>query len=267
VPAAPEADFERDVDRLYDLPLAEFVPARDELAKRARAERQGELAARVKRLRKPSVAAWVVNRLARERELDVQRLLKAGEALAKAQVEAAQGSAEGFPEARREEQRALERLGDAAREIVEREGLGAAVVERVTRTLRAGSLTDEGRELVKQGRLAEELQPPGFEALAGLAGAPARRARGRRAPQRRRGADDRAERRRATSEARQRVRALRAEERELEKAAAAAERDAERAEREAAAVRETADRARAEAESAAEARAAAEQELDRLEGH
>ena len=258
--AAAEADLEREVDGLYDLPLADFVPARDELAKRVRSDGQRELAERIKGLRKPSVAAWVVNRLARERELDVQRLLKAGEALTKAQAEAAKGSATSFPEARGEEQRALERLGDAAREIIEREGLGAGVVERAVRTLRAGSLTDEGRELLKQGRLAEELEPPGFEALSAFSAAAAA------PPRTPKPADERRDRRRAIAAARERVRALRAEERELEKAAAAAERDVERAEREAAAVRETAERARVEAERAAEARAGAEQELDRLQG-
>jgi hypothetical protein len=260
VPAAPEAGVEREVDELYGLPLAEFVAARDELAKRARAEGQRELAERVKGLRKPTVGAWLVNRLARERELDVQRLLKAGEALAKAQAEAAQGSPEAFREARREEQRALDRLADAAREIAEREGLGATAVDKARQTLRAASLTDEGRELLKQGRLTEELQPPGFEALAGLP------APGKRAAKRPRGrADDRAEQRQAVADARERVRAVRAEERESQKAARAAERSAERAEREAAELREAADRARADAEAAEEERVAAEQDLERLE--
>src|SRR5207248_2501184 len=84
--------------------------------------------------------------LARERELDVQRLVKAGEALTKSQVKAAAGHAsQAFLDARREEHRALERLGQAAREIVGREGVGASAVDRATETLRAASLTDEGR--------------------------------------------------------------------------------------------------------------------------
>ena len=35
----------------------------------------------IKKLRKPTAAVWLVNQLARERQLDVQRLLKAGESL------------------------------------------------------------------------------------------------------------------------------------------------------------------------------------------
>ena len=259
MPGTLEADLERELERLYTLPPGEFVSARDELARLARKEGQRELAERIKGLRKPTVAAWVVNQLARERELDVQRLLKAGEALTKAQVEAAQGeSGDDFAEARSEEQRALDRLHDAAREIVEREGLGQGVLERVTGSLRAGSVSDEGRQLLKRGRLAEELQPPGFEALAGLAAPSGDR-------RRRQVSAQRGERRKAIAEARRRVKALRADEQELGKAAAAAERQAERAEREAAVLRETAERARAEVERAAEDRAAAEQELARLE--
>ena len=158
--AVPKPSWEHESDRLYGLPLKEFVPARDELAKRLRDQGQRELADDVKGLRKPPVAAWVVNRLARERELDVQRLLNAGEALTKAQAGAASGdSPEAFAAARRDEQRALERLAEAAREMIDREGIGAAALERVLQTLRAASLTSDGRELLKRGRLSEELEP------------------------------------------------------------------------------------------------------------
>ena len=268
MPPAPNAELERELDRLYGLPLADFVPARDELARRARADGKRELAESVRALSKPAVAAWVVNRLARERELDVQRLLKAGEGLADAQADASAGSSPGtFQEARREEQRALERLAEAARAIAERDGVSSAVVARVTATLRAASLTGEGRELLKRGRLTQELEPPGFEALLGLPEAGARPARRRQArpPRPAKAADARAQQRRAVTETRTRVRSLRAEQRRLAKAAAAAERDAERAERDAAALRETADRARAEAERADEERAQTERDLARLE--
>ena len=36
--AASKADFEGDLDRLYQLPLSEFTSARDELTRRLRAE-------------------------------------------------------------------------------------------------------------------------------------------------------------------------------------------------------------------------------------
>ncbi len=267
MPSPPEAELERELDRLYGLPLGAFTAARDEEAKRLRAEGQRELATQVKGLRKPAAAAWVANQLVREREVDIQRLLKAGKSLAEAQVGAASGaSADAFAQARRDEQQALDRLSEAAKQIAGREGLGAGVVERTVRTLRAASLTDEGRELLRQGRLTAELEPPGFEALAGLAGTAASRGRRKRpVGAQRGGAGEREERRKSVSEARQRLRRRRADERELAKAAGAAEREAEQVERRAAELREKAARARAEADRAADARAVAEKELERLE--
>jgi len=223
--------LEDELDRLYALPLSEFTAARDEIAKQLRAEGERERADEVKQLRKPTVAVWLVNRLAREREVDVKRLLKAGEALAKAQTSA---------EARRNEQHALTRLAGAARELAAESGVGTQAADRAIQTLRAASLTEDGRKLLGQGRLTEELEPPGFEALAGLP-MPARPAK-RPAPRHK---DNRKLR-----EARDRVQKLKAEERELATVARAAMRDAERAERDAAA--------------ASKRRAEAEAELERL---
>ena len=170
------AALERELDALYQSPRDQFTSARDELAKRLRADGQAEQAEQVKALRKPTVAVWLVNRLVREDELDVQRLLKAGESLAKTQANLAQGqSPEAFLDARQEEQRALERLARAAQRLAESEGIGRSAIDRATQTLRAASLTDEGRRLLKQGRLTEEVQPPGFEALAGMNFAPPQR--------------------------------------------------------------------------------------------
>jgi hypothetical protein len=157
------------IDDLYGLPLDEFTRARDELARQVRQEGDAARAAEIKQLRKPSVPAWVVNQLARQRELDMQRLLRAGEQLAGAQVGAMRGeSGDAFGQARRDEQHALEGLAEGAREILAAAGRGAAALDRVLATLHAGSLTEDGRALLKSGRLTEELEPPGFEALAGL---------------------------------------------------------------------------------------------------
>src|SRR3954471_6434169 len=103
--------LERELDALYQLPPDRFTATRNELAERLRAEGQGEAAQQVKALRKPTAAVWLVNRLAREDEWDIQRLLKAGESMTKTQAKVARGqSGDGLLEARRDEQRALERL-------------------------------------------------------------------------------------------------------------------------------------------------------------
>jgi hypothetical protein len=257
-----KAELEREVDRLYQLPLSEFTSARDQLAKRLRSEGERERADEVKKLRKPNAGVWLVNQLARERELDVQRLLKAGESLTKSQAKAAAGkSSQRFLEARRDEQQALERLAKAARQIAEREGVGASALAKATETLRAASLTAEGRALLKCGRLSEELEPPGFEALAGLDGLAQGGSPEQAKPSR---SDERTDKRRLLKEARQRLQRLRADERELTTAAHAAERDAEHAEAEAAAARRRVEDAREEARTAGEQREAAEAELKRL---
>ena len=227
------------IDALYGLPLDEFTRARDELARRVRQEGDAERAAEIKGLRKPSVPAWVVNQLARQRELDMQRLVKAGEQLAGAQVEAIRAQkGDAFVEARRDEQRALEALVAGAKEILAEAGRGAAAVDRVVATLRAGSLTKDGRALLKSGRLTEELEPPGFEALAGL---------GISTPPSR-------PKRKQTS---LRVRAL---QRDLGKL----ETRAEAAERRAAELREQLEAAQAESSRLDEERRRVEEELERL---
>ena len=256
------AATERDLDRLYQLPLSEFTSARDELAKELRAQGERDRAQETKALRKPTAAVWLVNQLAHERELDMQRLLKAGESLTKSQAKAAAGkSPQTFPEARRDEQRALEQLAKAAGEIAGRAGIGSAAVGKATETLRAASLTAEGRELLKRGRLTEEREPPGFEALTGLEGLVRQPAPAKTKPPR---SDDRAEKRQAVNEARERVRQLRTEERQLATAARAAARGAERAEAEAAGARSRAADAEEQARVKSDQRKAAEADLKRL---
>jgi len=249
--AASKVDFESELDRLYQLPLSEFASARDALAKRLRAEGEREQADEIKALRKPTAAVWLVNQLVRERPLDVQRLLKAGESLTKSQA----------PEVRRDEERALEQLAKGAGEIAERAGIGSSALGKATETLRAASLTAGGRELLKRGRLTEELEPPGFEALMGLEALGRQRApaKTKRSP-----SDDQTEKRQALKHARERVRQLRAEERELAAAARIAAREADRAEAEAGAARSRAADAREKAQAISDRRAAAEADLERL---
>jgi hypothetical protein len=255
------AALERELDALYQLPLDRFTAARNELAKRLRADGQGEAAQQVKTLRKPTAAVWLVNRLAREDELDIQRLLKAGESMTKTQAKVARGqSGEAFLEARREEQRALERLARAARKLADREGVGSSAIDRATQTLRAAALTEEGRKLLKRGRLTEELQPPGFEALAGLTlDWPQRPPDG--AQQQTNTSRDH---RRALKEARESLQRKRAEERGLRTSAREAARAAERAEAEAQHKREHAAATQSEADQASRRVEAAEAELERL---
>src|SRR6185503_7823939 len=70
--ATPDAEAER----LYVLDPEEFVAARDAAVKALRGDGKRAEAAAVAKLRKPSVAAWVVNRLARD-ESDLRAAITA----------------------------------------------------------------------------------------------------------------------------------------------------------------------------------------------
>src|SRR3954470_19480390 len=74
-----------EADDLYGLALDAFVPERDALAKRLRADGRREDAAAVKALRKPSVAAWAVNQAVRSQPKAARDLWQAGDALIEAQ--------------------------------------------------------------------------------------------------------------------------------------------------------------------------------------
>src|SRR5690554_2729969 len=70
---------------LYALPPGEFVAARDALVRDLRAGGDRATAAAVKALRRPTVAAWALNQVARAEPDVVTTVLEAAEALRHAQ--------------------------------------------------------------------------------------------------------------------------------------------------------------------------------------
>lgn len=151
------------VDRLYGLPLESFTRERNLLAAELRAHGDRDGAATVAKLRKPTVAAWTVNQLVRRSSREVDLLLDAGHRLIKEQT-AGRESRSGETAGAR--QRAvIEELLVAARAL-----LGGRATDQTLRqiaeTLRAGSLTDEGRELLARGRVTQPLTTTGWEILA-----------------------------------------------------------------------------------------------------
>ena len=230
--------LEQELDELYGLPLDEFTAARNELSKRLKREGD-ERAEDVRRLAKPTVAVWALNQLARREPLAVRRLLAAGAALRKA---LASGGA-AFAKAQREEREALQFLTDRARALLEGAGraAGDATLERIAATLSVAAVDESARAHLKSGRLEAELEPTGFDALAGMKVSPRVAA----------AADDVAEKRRLTQERERQRRELRNRVRELERAAWAAEQAAGEAEADAREKRRAADAARAAADDAA----------------
>jgi hypothetical protein len=245
------AGFDGELDRLFGLPLDEFTRARNDLAKRLQAEQDPAHEEQVRALKKPTVPAWAINQLTRLDRPGIRAVLDAGEELRTAQRRLL-GGEDARDEARAaaaHERQAVERLVERAREVLTAADRAptATVLDRIGTTLRAAAVTDEGRELLKSGRLTAELEPPGFDAFA-----PTRApSRPRRKPTG--GRDELAERRERRAQQQQRRRELQGRARAAERSAREAEREAERVEREAERARQKAERARAEADAAAAA--------------
>jgi hypothetical protein len=165
------AEAPRDVaDELYGAPLAEFTARRDARAKEMRKEDRAAANA-VKRLRKPSVAAWAVNQLRRRSPDDLEALLAAGEALRQAQLGG--GDRDAIRAAAADEREAVERLvGDAAEALrSEASGVSDATLEAVRGTLHAAASDDEARELIRRGALTEARQAVGLGGFGAFSGA------------------------------------------------------------------------------------------------
>lgn len=186
---APEDD---EVDALYEVEPGAFVAARDALARELRGRGEKERAAEVKGLRRPSVAAWALNQIARRRADDVAALVAAGQAVQEAQARAvSSGDRDGLRSASDERRRLVQSLAKQATSLA-----GAAHRDAVVATLEAASLDPDAAAPLLAGRLTRELDAP---AMFGLAGMPEPSAR--RAPRQRRAARDRTTATRAEAQA------------------------------------------------------------------
>lgn len=164
------------VDRLYGAPLSEFVSERDALAKELRASDRA-LAAEVKKLKKPSVGAWALNQLARSERTRFPKWIAAVDQLQQAQIGLLSGEADAADvrASQERERAAMLELREAASTVLEEGGHSDAIamIERVVRTFRGAALDAGARPLLEEGRLTEELEEPGFDALiAGMASVP-----------------------------------------------------------------------------------------------
>lgn len=229
-----------DVDRLYGLPLEEFVAERDALAKSLRADKRREDADAVKALRKPSVAAWAVNQALRTQPDEQAALLEAGDALRAAQDDLLEGRGDAATAraATETERQAVGRLVTAARGLARDKGfLNDAVLDRVRETLHAAATDEEARAEVQAARVSRERRPAAFGGLEGFAApaaAPAKRkpspsAKPKPEPKRSGGRKKAGTSKADAKERAAQEREREAAEREAERERKAAEREAERA--------------------------------------
>jgi hypothetical protein len=148
-----------EIDALYAGPLDAFTPGRDALAKRLRGEGDRDAAQRVKALRKPSVAAWGLNRLRAERPERVDLLLAAASELREAQTQLlTTRDRERLRTAAANEREAVETLVDEAEEELRAGGqsASAAVRSKLFATLHAVAADEEARTLLATGRLTRD---------------------------------------------------------------------------------------------------------------
>ena len=151
---------DRAADELYGLPLEQFVPRRDALARELREAGDREAAAAVKRLVKPSAPAWVVNQIVRAHPDDVAEMLRAGDELRSTQEWLLRREADpaDLRSAVEGERAAVARLVQRAAVILEAAGRPARgdVLERIGETLHAAAADPDIRVDVERGRLTRD---------------------------------------------------------------------------------------------------------------
>jgi uncharacterized coiled-coil DUF342 family protein len=153
--------IEDEVDRLYQLPLKEFTPARNALAKQA----DGDHAATVRALQKPSVPAWAVNQLYWQKRAVYDELVEAAERLRTTHRSLLEGKSVDLHAAEDAHRNTVKSAQQAIRTILAQAGesQSPANITAIAETLEALPSADE-----TPGRLTRPLKRMGFEALAGV---------------------------------------------------------------------------------------------------
>jgi DNA repair exonuclease SbcCD ATPase subunit len=159
VPTDPVLEI---ADELYALPMDRFTPERDARLKAAKGDR--DLVAALKALRKPSVAAWVVNLLVRREPEQVEQVLAVGAALREAQVGMDGTELRALTRQRRQLTSAVTAQ---ARSLAAEEGVRVtqSVADEVEATLTAGLIDAEAARAVRSGLLVRSLRATGVDAV------------------------------------------------------------------------------------------------------
>lgn len=146
-------------DELYALTLAEFTPARDARAKELKGS---DLGKDVKTLKKPSLAAWVVNLLVRRDPDQVDQVLTVGAALREA---AAAMSGEQLRALTRQRRQVTAAVTQQARSLATEAGVKVtqAVADQVEATLTAAMLDERCSQAVRSGLLVTAITTTGVD--------------------------------------------------------------------------------------------------------
>jgi hypothetical protein len=250
------------IDELYQLPLGGFTAARNALAKTL----SGDDAKRVRALEKPTLVPWAVNQIYWHARPAYERLMKAGDALRRAQIAALKGRTNDVREASETHRKAVADAVQQAAAIAAKHGSHPAT-DQLARMLEALSLSPS--KPAEPGRLTELLQPSGFEALAGVTPAGATQAPRlidvNRSPVPVSRAGSGRDKKRDADAERQREREAAARQKHAEAEAKAAERDRDHAKAAAARAQHDVDRARIALDAAQQALDRAQRDLQSAE--
>ena len=174
---APDRALRAVADDLYGLRPGEFTAARSAAEKQARNDGDRQLAAAVKALRRPSVAAWAVNLLVRERRDLVTQVVELGASLREAQAHLAGDS---LRELTRQRRQLVAAVTAEARVVASAQGesLSDAAARQVEETLQAAMTDRSAADAVLTGLLTQPLSSTGLDTLGELLAVPGVTGRG-----------------------------------------------------------------------------------------
>lgn len=154
-------DFEEAADAVYAAPAADFIATRNELAKQLKADGDPLGSTRLKALRKPTVAAWIANLVARELPDQLDDLLALGDEFREATADL---DGERLRELTPRRHQLLDQLAKEAARLAGEAGqkVSADVGQKLRETLDAALVDPAAGDAVREGRLSSALRHVGF---------------------------------------------------------------------------------------------------------
>jgi len=154
-------DLDAAADELYGLPIDRFTGARNAMAKELSASGDKATAAALRRLRKPSHAAWLANLLARRHPQEIEEVLDLGGNLREAQNDARGDDLRSLSASRQAlVRRVLRLVSEDAKEAGT--PFGTTTQRQIVATLEAAMADESSGRALAAGRLAEALSHVGF---------------------------------------------------------------------------------------------------------
>ncbi|MET7283564.1 hypothetical protein ABZS29_35380 [Kribbella sp. NPDC005582] len=154
-------DFEDAADQLYGVPAADFIATRNELAKQLKADGDQLGSTRLKALRKPTVAAWIANLVARNATDDLDDLIALGDEFREATADLdGDRLRELTPRRHQLVDKLVKEAGRLAKAADQK--VSADVTQKLRETLDAALVDPAAGDAVREGRLSSALRHVGF---------------------------------------------------------------------------------------------------------